>query len=398
MMVRPDEWLGYCLNVHPTQSFAEVRAALLGPVRELKRRLAPDRPFGVGLRMSAEALAHPDAAGEIKAIFAAEGFAAYTMNGFPYGRFHGAPVKEAVYEPDWSSRARLNYSLGLAELMAALVPEGAMATISTVPGGYAERVGHKPEEIAEVLLRAAAHLVRLERRTGRRIALAVEPEPSCLMETVADAVAFFRAHLLTDGAARRLAALADISPAEAAQALPRHLGLCLDVCHMAVGFEDAGEAVAALRAAGIAIHKLQLSAALRIDHMDARSRSRLAAFQDEIYLHQVVARTADGGLRSHLDLPQALALGEASDGEAWHIHFHVPLFADLAPPLGSTRDVLEQVLALHRAEPLSSHLEVETYTWDVLPPEVHPEGIAGGPIDIIDGIERELRWAHRQLS
>ncbi|MFS2014079.1 metabolite traffic protein EboE [Azospirillum sp. CT11-132] len=389
--------LGYCLNVHPTQSFAEVRAALLGPVREIKRRLCPDRPFGVGLRLSAEAASEAGVAAELAAIFDGEGFAAFTMNGFPYGRFHGAPVKEAVYEPDWTTAERVAYSLSLAETMAALVPPGGFATISTVPGGYAPRVTGREAAVADGLLQAVAGLVRLEQSTGRTVALALEPEPWCLLDSTADAVTFFRAHLFTDAAARRLGALAGLTADEAAAALPRHLGLCLDVCHMAVNFEEPVETLAALAAAGIPIHKVQLSAALRIERADAVARERLAAFRDAVYLHQTVARAADGTaagrLRRFVDLPQALESPGGED-EEWRVHFHVPVFAEPEPPLDSTSGALEGVLAIHRGRPVAPHLEVETYTWDVLP----AEACGAGAMSVVDGIERELRWVLERLS
>ena len=383
--------LGYCLNVRPTQTFAEVRAALLGPTAEIKRRLCPDRPFGVGLRLSAEAAAEPNAAAELAAIFAGEGFAAFTMNGFPYGRFHGAPVKETVYEPDWTTPERVAYTVTLAETMAALVPPGERATISTVPGGYGMTLRGQEAAVAEGLLQATAALVRLERATGRTVALALEPEPWCLLETVAEAVAFFGAHLFTGAAARRLAALAGLTLEDAAAALPRHLGLCLDVCHMAVGFEEPEDALPALAAAGIPIHKVQLSAALRVPRMDAAGRARMDSFQDPVYLHQTAVRQPDGAKRRFLDLPYAL-MGEPDNGAEWRVHFHVPLFAELEPPLASTRDVLDRVLALHRDRPVSAHLEVETYTWDVLPAE------ARGGLTVTDGIEKELRWVLQRLS
>ncbi|BAI75241.1 hypothetical protein AZL_b05780 (plasmid) [Azospirillum sp. B510] len=389
--------LGYCLNVHPTQSFAELRAALLGPVREIKHRLRPDQPFGVGLRLSAEAAAHPDVAAELAAIFAGEGFHAYTMNGFPYGRFHGAPVKQAVYEPDWTTADRVAYSLSLAETMAALVPPGGFATISTVPGGYAPRVRGREAAVADGLLRAVAGLVRLERETGHRVALALEPEPWCLLDSTADAVAFFGEHLFTSAAAERLGALAGLTADEAAAALPRHLGLCLDVCHMAVNFEEPAEALAALAGAGIPIHKLQLSAALRIARADAVARERIAAFRDAVYLHQTVTRAADGTTRRFVDLPEALeSKGGEKDGEGeeWRVHFHVPLFAEPEPPLDSTSGALEQVLEIHRNHPVAPHLEVETYTWDVLP----AEACGAGAMSVVDGIERELRWVLERLS
>lgn len=381
--------LGYCLNVHPTQTADEVLAALRGPAAELKRRLSPDRPFGVGLRLSAEAAAAPGMAAELAAVCAGEGFEPFTMNGFPYGRFHAAPVKEAVYEPDWSMEARGDYSIALARIMAALAPPGGFATISTVPVGFAPRT-RLGERIVAELLRVVAELVRLERETGRTVALALEPEPWCVLETAEDAAGLFR-HLFTPDCARQLAALAGLTTEQAADALPRHLGLCLDVCHMAVAFEEPEAAFATLAASGIPVHKMQLSAALRLPRADAAARARAAAFADDVYLHQTVARATDGTVRRFLDLPEALAQ-PVRDDEEWRVHCHVPVFADLEPPLASTRDVLERVLALHRASPVTRHLEVETYSWSVLPPA------ARGGMDVTDGIEKELRWALQRLS
>jgi hypothetical protein len=388
-------WLGYCLNVHPTQTFEEARAALLGPVRAVKRRVCPDAPFGVGLRLSAEAAAEPiHAAAELSAIFAGEGYAAYTMNGFPYGRFHGAPVKAAVYEPDWTTPARRLYTANLARVMAAITPEGETASISTVPGGFGPSTRGCEAIVADGLLRSVADLVAIERETGRGVALALEPEPWCLLESTADAIAFFRDWLFNEAAARRLAGLTGLTPDEATAALPLHLGLCLDVCHMAVNFETPRDALADLARAGIPIHKLQLSAALRIDRMTAAARRRVAMFQDEVYLHQVVVREPDGAMRRILDLPEALAGKEGGEEDEWRVHYHVPIFAELAAPLASTRDVLEEILAIHRHTPISRHLEVETYTWNVAPPDARP----GGDLPIADGVARELQWALQQLS
>ncbi len=383
--------LGYCLNVHPTQTLAEVAAALRGPVRVVKARVSPDAPFPVGLRLSAEAAADPVAAAALLGrIFAEEGYLAYTMNGFPYGPFHGTPVKEAVYEPDWTTPERRRYTADLAAVMAALVPEGEIATISTVPGGFAPKAQGRAAEIADGLLHMVADLVALERATGRTVALALEPEPWCLLDTTADAIAFFRDHLFTDAAAARLAASADLSVAAARDALPRHLGLCLDVCHMAVAYEAPGPTLRALAGAGVPIHKLQLSAALRVERLDDAARTRLATFRDAIYLHQVVVRAADGTMRRFLDLPEALAARDLDPAGEWRVHFHLPVFAAPIPPLGSTRDVLERVLALHRDRPIARHLEVETYTWDVLPAEFRQH-------DVADGIAKEIAWVSQEL-
>lgn len=385
--------LTYCLNVHPAESWAEVRAALLGPAREVARGLAGDDPFPVGLRLSARAvedLKDPAARADLKAILAAERFEAVTVNGFPYGPFHGTRVKEEVYRPDWREPERLRYTCDLADLMAEIAPTGRMVSLSTVPGAFRPLGEGAEDAIADALLQAAAHCVALERRTGVHVALAIEPEPFCLLETVEETAAFFRERLLSEAAAVRLAGLAGLSAEEATRALPRHLGLCYDVCHAAVEFEEPRESLALLREAGVPVHKLQLSAALRVPRVDEAARAALARFEEPTYLHQVVMRGSDG-LRRVRDLPEALARGAEADGEEWRVHFHVPVFLGDLGAFESTQGFLAEILALHRERPVSPHLEVETYTWDVLPPDLQGSGLT-------DAILGELRWVRQQLA
>ena len=386
--------LTYCLNVHPTESWAELRAAIEGPAAAVKARLSPDAPMAAGLRVSGAAMAELMAPGpreELRDALARGGLRAVTVNGFPYGRFHGARVKEDVYRPDWREPERLRYTCALADLMAELAPEGETVSLSTVPGAYAPRGEGAEAEMAEAMLRAAAHCVDLHRRTGVVVALAVEPEPYCFLETTDQAVRFFSERLLSNEAAARLAALADLSGAEAREALPRHLGLCWDVCHQAVEFEDQATGLAALRAAGIPVHKLQLSAALRIPAVTPEIRRALGAYDEGTYLHQVVSRRGDGPLRRLHDLGPALARGADADGEEWRVHFHVPVFMDDLGAFASTRPDLEAVLALHREAPVSPHLEVETYTWDVL-----PGPLRAGPLE--ESVARELDWVRGRLA
>ena len=392
--------LTYCLNVHPTETWEELRAAIEGPAARVKAALAPDAPFALGLRVSAAALAalrEPAARAGLKRLLDERGFRAVTVNGFPYGRFHGARVKEEVYRPDWREEARLAYTCELADLMAEIAPDdmrggGEAVSLSTVPGCFAANAAGAEAAMADRMLRAAAHCVALERRTGTAVALAIEPEPACFLETTDEAVAFFRDHLLSEAAARRLAELAGLSPAEARAALPRHLGLCWDVCHAAVEFEDPAESLRALREAAIPVHKLQLSAALSAPRVTPEVRDALAAFDEPVYLHQVVSRDRSG-LRRADDLGPALARGAEADGEEWRVHFHVPVFLSDLGAFESTQGVLAEVLAIHRREPVSPHLEVETYTWDVLPEPLRAE--AGG---IEEAIARELRWVRERLA
>ena len=384
--------LTYCLNIHPTETWEEVRTALTGPVAKVREAFAPGRRFPVGLRFSARALAEvakPGAREELKAILRAGELDAITVNGFPYGRFHGTRVKEDVYRPDWREAERLHYTCELAELMAEIAPKGQIVSLSTVPGCFRPLAEGASQTMAETYLRAAAHLVALERRTGVQVALAIEPEPYCFLETIAETIDFFRDHLFSKAAVARLAELTGLSAPEAEAALPRHLGLCYDVCHAAVEFEDPAESVAALAKAGVPIHKLQLSAALRLPRVGGAARATLAAFNEPTYLHQVVMRTPDGLIRVR-DLPEALARGASADGEEWRVHFHVPIFLKDLGPFESTQDFLAEILALHRKSPISPHLEVETYTFDVLPPD-----LCGSSLEAAVG--RELEWVREQL-
>ncbi|MEO0680365.1 MAG: metabolite traffic protein EboE [Pseudomonadota bacterium] len=386
--------LTYCLNIHPTQSWAEAEAALLGPVRAVKSAVCPDAPFAVGLRFSAETLGElndPVRRARLADICAAEGFKPLTMNGFPYGPFHGARVKEDVYQPDWGRPERLAYTIGLAELLAEANPEGSFISLSTVPGCFKPLAEGREAAMAEAMLQATARLVDLRARTGRTVALALEPEPFCFLETIAETVAFFRDHLFSAPAIDRLAALARISAADAAKAAPRHLGLCYDVCHAAVEYEDAAASLAALRAAGVPVHKLQLSSALRLAQATPEARAALARFDEPTYLHQVHRRAPSGARIMHSDLGEALAAPDIDPAEEWRVHFHVPVFLDALPDFDTTQAFLAEVLALHRADPISSHLEVETYTWDVLPP-----GLAAGSVD--QAVARELDWVRGRLT
>jgi hypothetical protein len=192
--------------------------------------------------------------------------------------------------------------------------------------------------------------------------IALEPEPCCVIETLAQAVAFFVDHALDR----------------------RHLGICLDACHAAVEFEQLDAALAAIRLASISIAKVQLSCGLRVAPVDAAARAELERFAEGVYLHQVVARR-DGELVRFVDLPDALT--EARDADEWRVHFHVPIFR----AEGSTQFELADLLAEHARSPISAHLEVETYTWDVLPAELRDEPIA-------DAIARELRWVIDRIT
>jgi sugar phosphate isomerase/epimerase len=388
--------LTYCTNIHPGESWDEVRGNLERHVLRVKALVAPDRSFGVGLRLSAQAarsLADPSTLDELRSFLATHDLYVFTVNGFPYGPFHGTRVKEDVYRPDWLEEERLHYTDLLARILAALLPVGLMGSISTVPGCFKPRAAADPGSsaaMADRLLRHVSTLVGLERDTGKPIALALEPEPCCILETVAEAVSFFEAHLFGSAAVARLRSLSGLGESAAEAALHRHLGVCFDACHAAVEFEDPKAAVAALQGAGIAIHKVQVSAGLSVLPPSEANRSALRPFAEDVYLHQVVARRGEE-LHRYPDLAPALVDPAARSDDEWRIHFHVPLFREELGPFRNTQGFLRELLSLQARAGITSHLEVETYTWHVLPPEYR-----GG--DVAEDVAREMRWALQALN
>jgi sugar phosphate isomerase/epimerase len=390
--------LTYCTNIHKGITWPEVRAYLEREVADVKAKVAPDRPFGVGLRLAAAAaedLGSPPALDELQALLERRGLYVFTINGFPYGPFHGVRVKEEVYQPDWSHAERLLYTNHLADLLVRLLPDdsGLEGSISTVPGTFRPIAQDAAivDRIADHLLQHAAHLVRLRAETGRTIALAIEPEPMCMLETIEETAGFIEQRLFARGAVDRLAGLTGLARAEAEAATHRHIGVCYDVCHAAVEFEDAAASIDRLRRSGIAVPKLQLSAALRVPRMSPELAEWLLRFDDGVYLHQVVQRQGDR-LDRFLDLPEALAAYRRDGGDPeWRVHCHVPVFMAAAGQAATTQPFLAEILELQSARAISAHLEVETYTWDVLPPSLRD-------VDVATAIARELAWCRDRLA
>lgn len=385
--------LTYCTNIHKGETWPEVFAALTQNIPSIRAETVGNEPFGIGLRLSASAahdLMDATALAELKAFLLAQNAYVFTINGFPFGQFHGVKVKENVYRPDWADASRLDYTNSLADILASLLPEGMDGSISTVPGTFAAWAEGHVDDMTGNLVQHVAHLVDLHQRTGRVIRLALEPEPCCFLETIAEAVAFFSDHLYGEAAVTQLSALTQLSPAEAATALREHLGLCYDVCHAAIEFEDPRGSIALLRDSNVPIYKLQLSSALRIASVDQTTAELLAPFSEPTYLHQVVGKRGEQ-TKKWLDLAPALAEVEAAAGSEWRVHFHVPLFLAEMERFGTTQAFLRDILAIHKETPISDHLEVETYTWDVL-----PEQYRGVPVST--AIARELNWVRAQLA
>ncbi|MFD4570978.1 metabolite traffic protein EboE [Streptomyces sp. NPDC058417] len=369
--------LAYCTNVHPAETLDGVLAQLRDHCEPVRRRMGRDR-LGIGLWLARDAarVLHTDPAAlrGLRAALDKRGLEVVTLNGFPYEGFGAERVKYRVYRPDWADPERLDHTTALARVLAGLLPDDITeGTVSTLPLGW--RTGWdatRADAAHTALLTLADRLDALADLTGRSIRVGLEPEPGCIVETTADAL-----------------------PPLTAVGHDR-IGLCLDTCHLATSFEDPHTALDALTAARVPVVKSQLSAALHAEHPRLPAvRAALSAFDEPRFLHQTRTVDADGRHGTD-DLAEALGGDALPDATPWRAHFHVPLHAAPAAPLTSTLPVLKSTLTrlVGGPHPLTHHLEVETYTWQALPPALRPRGRA----QLADGIAAELSLARDLLT
>jgi len=334
--------------------------------------VCPGGPFPVGLRLSNRAameLGEDETARFADWLHKFNAFVP-TINGFPYGSFHSSPVKGNVYLPDWRDPERVTYTNRLATLLDRWLPEDVQGSISTVPVGFRASIGDGDLAVVRSnLLTTLEQLDRLRQKSGKRIVLALEPEPGCFLETSQDVVAFFeRMRFQGDGG----------------------IGICYDCCHQAVEFEEPADSMEVIAEAGISIAKVQVSSALRFVNPD---RSALISIHEPCYLHQTVIRGEDGALKRYDDLPDALQNHVATGEEEWRIHFHVPIFAGAGTGYDTTRFFIEEALPMIAEKTL---LEVETYTWNVLPAELRTETVTQSIIREIQWLKAKRDEAHRR--
>ncbi|MFJ2900914.1 metabolite traffic protein EboE [Streptomyces sp. NPDC087212] len=369
--------LAYCTNVHPAETLDGVLAQLRDHCEPVRRRLGRDR-LGIGLWLAKDAahalVTDPSALRGLRTELDRRGLEVVTLNGFPYEGFGAEQVKYRVYRPDWADPERLDHTIALARVLAHLLPDDVTeGSISTLPLAWRTAYDDDRADLARAaLLTLAERLDALHELTGRSLRVGLEPEPGCVIETTADA----------------LAPLTRI-------AHPR-IGLSVDTCHLATSFEDPHAALDALAGAGVPIVKSQLSAALHAEHPHLpQVRAALAAFDEPRFLHQTRTATTTG-LHGTDDLDEALTTDALPDTAPWRAHFHVPLHAAPAAPLTSTLPVLTTTLTrlVGGPQPLTHHLEVETYTWQALPPALRPRHRA----QLADGIAAELALVRDLLT
>jgi hypothetical protein len=380
--------LAYCTNVHRGETWAETFGSLKDYTLRVRERVCSGKPYAIGLRLShraAQELADPATFLEFQRWLGKNQCYVFTINGFPFGRFHGARIKEQVYEPDWTSPERLAYTNLLFDLLARLVPAGIEGSVSTLPGSFKEFRLHAEDlkAIRTNLWRCVEHIARVSEQTGRKLHLGLEPEPLGQLENSGETIRFFDRMHAEHPRDPRLSA---------------HLGVNYDTCHFAVEFEEPQNALPGLSQHGIKISKIHLSSALTA-RPTKEAREALGAFADDVYLHQVIVRRAGGQqLIIYRDLPEALRGEPVPDtddrllSEEWRIHFHIPLHSAPARLFGNTADHILGIMDQLAATPgLCSHLEMETYTWEVLPADLQDR-------DVVDQLASEYEWTLARLA
>lgn len=417
--------LSYCTNIHAGNAWDDVLPELQRQLPRVRSAMHYDKPMGIGLRLSrssVDSLQNPEVLAEFKSWLTSNNHYVFTINGFPYGVFHGERVKEDVYKPDWTEHARLEYTCLLADTLVKLNPPDNYGSISTLPGTYKDWIMPGTEKrISQNLIQAVAHCVKLKQKTGVTIALALEPEPCCLLETCNESIDFFKKYLFAGNAIESLARQTGLNTSNATAAMHTHIGICYDVCHSAVEFENPAHAIARLQSAGIDIIKIQLSSALEIPSANEASVRQLSRFDEPVYLHQVVEQrgtsltryndmnAAITSLRYRMEsrstIDPSLQLAMSGDfGSAatpffkpidepeptWRVHFHVPVFIENTEHFSTTQANLSHVLQLQKMSGFCRHLEVETYTWDVLPEAYRTESVS-------QAIAREVDWVRKRL-
>ena len=386
--------LAYGTNVAPQEDLAGLLGALGGLWTDVRKLAAPDGTLGLGLWLPEAAAratgSDADAMRAVRAALAAGGLELATVNAFPQRAFHAPVVKEAVYRPDWTDPERFTYTSAVARAIAGIVAPGSDVTISTLPLGFPKWTIDAWLRAAGLLFGAVLDLHRLRDATGTTVRLALEPEPCCAIETADEAIVFFESAVRPYLAS--VARAAGLTESAAEEIVLRHLGVCLDLCHAAVEHEDPVDSLRRLRAAGVPVHKVQVSAAVEVpDPSDPAQIEALQAFVEPRWMHQVGVPLAGAkhGARVLRDLPDALADPALAQSKPWRVHFHVPLSADTVGGLPTTRPAAERFLAEIARDPAPPVLEIETYTWSVVP---------GAPPDLAANVAAEIAWVRGRLS
>lgn len=392
-MKTPYGHLTYCSNIHPGEDWKEHFQVLKTSIPEIKAAVCPQEKMGIGLRLANQAsidLSEKSNFDEFKNWLVAYDCYVFTMNGFPYGNFHNGVVKDQVHAPDWTTKERTDYTIRMFGLLAKLLPENLEeGGISTSPLSYRfwwktlESLEEATKLATKNIISVVEALIDLQEKTGKTLHLDIEPEPDGILENSQEFIQWYKSYLIPMG----IEQLKDkgFSSEKAIEAIKMHIQLCYDVCHFAVGFEAPQDVIYKLETEGLKVGKIQISSALKVDFSsDAKEKLKvIAQYNEPTYLHQVVAQRKDGSFEKFPDLTEAIA-GFDENISSWRVHFHVPLFLEKYGLLSSTQSDIVDTIIVHKNTPFTNHLEIETYTWGVLPTEFQ------APLN--ESIIREINW------
>lgn len=401
MLVGENSHLTYCTNIHPGETWEEVFESLKKYSLDVKNKLVSDQPFGIGLRLSqksASQLLQGKKLSDFKSWLRSNNLYVFTINGFPYGDFHNVVIKDKVHTPDWTTKERVNYTTDLIKILSFILPEDMEGGISTSPLSYKlwfnsdNEMDRVKTKSTKSLINLVVRLVEIKNKTGKLVHLDLEPEPDGLLENTGDVINFYKYFLLKKGIIELQKKL-KCSIKEAELHILEHIQICYDVCHFALAYEHPKEVIAQFQKEGIKIGKIQISAALKClksnNSQLLKQQQSLQQFDEPTYLHQAVIRTQSGNLKHFSDLKAGIKAMSDPGFEEIRTHFHVPVFVSNFEVLNSTQEDIIDTLNLWGKNKFSNHLEVETYTWTVLPEHLQT--------DITSSIVRELEWVRKQL-
>lgn len=392
----------YCTNIHPGETWNDIFDSLKNHTLKIKNKLSPKNPFGIGLRLSqksAVTLLQGNNLSNFKGWLDKNNLYVFTMNGFPYGEFHNTIIKDQVHMPDWTTENRVNYTKDLMTILTHLLPENMEGGVSTSPLSYKywfnskEAINNATKKACQSLIQIVLQLVDIKANTGKILHLDLEPEPDGFLENTQEVIDFYNNYLLTEGL-NTLKAKLKCSDSEAKTHILEHIQVCYDICHFALAYESPEFVISCLQKANIKIGKIQISAAIKCkkshDISIETQQSCLSQFDEPTYLHQSVVKLNNNRLVHFSDLAEGITLMNNTNFEELRTHFHVPIFIENFQVLESTQNDIIQALNLWKEIKYSTHLEVETYTWGILPEHLQT--------DITNSIIRELEWVKNQLS
>lgn len=377
--------LAYCTNIHRGESWSQTFQTLKDYTLRVKHVISPNDPYAIGLRLgfnAAEELSQKENLLHFQKWLEENQCYVFTINGFPYGTFHGARVKEDVYRPDWTTRERVDYTKSLFRLLHELTPSDCSASVSTVPCSYKEFItdSSQVQTMRDNIWEVADFIADLSEQSGRDFHLGLEPEPLCYLETSQEAVDF-------------ISSLKDCR--KDYSAIEKHIGVNYDTCHLAIEFEEPKQVIKNFVDNNIRISKIHLSSALKV-FPTTENLTQLRHFDDPVYFHQVISKNHQTGeIKRIKDLDIALDEAETNPpapDEEWRIHFHIPLHSPTNDLFESTSNHIQGLLDTLVSQPnLCDHFEMETYTWEVLPDEIKTR-------DVVDQLIHEYQWTLDELS